>query len=155
MYFVTQGALSALYSDFYKLIGVTFWIDLVCTLSCTTYCSKTLLHFPCHVLNICVLYRKAPQFCFNWLLKSRTAKELQRRCNRLITLIERENQELEEKERAEKKKCGPRGSSGARGIPNMGSGTGGGSKGSQKRKNENIPVPNIKAARKKKKTNEK
>lgn len=35
--------------------------------------------------------------------------ELQRRCNTLITLIERENQELEEKERAEKKKRGPRG----------------------------------------------
>lgn len=30
--------------------------------------------------------------------------ELQRRCNTLITLIERENQELEEKERADKKK---------------------------------------------------
>lgn len=30
--------------------------------------------------------------------------ELQRRCNTLITLIERENQELEEKERLEKKK---------------------------------------------------
>lgn len=30
--------------------------------------------------------------------------ELQRRCNTLITLIERENQELEEKEKADKKK---------------------------------------------------
>ncbi|XP_075972859.1 nucleosome-remodeling ATPase imitation SWI isoform X1 [Anticarsia gemmatalis] len=46
----------------------------------------------------------APQFRFDWFLKSRTAVELQRRCNTLITLIERENQELEEKERAEKKK---------------------------------------------------
>ena len=34
--------------------------------------------------------------------------ELQRRCNTLITLIERENQELEEKERAEKKKRAPK-----------------------------------------------
>ncbi|XP_023725434.1 chromatin-remodeling complex ATPase chain Iswi [Cryptotermes secundus] len=99
--------------------------------------------------------RNAPQFRFDWFIKSRTAMELQRRCNTLITLIERENQELEEKERAEKKKRGPRGSSGAGGIPNMGSGTGGGSKGSQKRKNENIPTPDIKAARKKKKTSEK
>jgi SWI/SNF-related matrix-associated actin-dependent regulator of chromatin subfamily A member 5 len=81
--------------------------------------------------------------------------ELQRRCKTLITLIERENQELEEKERAEKKKRGPRGSSMAGRIPNVGSGTGGGSKGSQKRKNENIPTPDIKATRKKKKTNEK
>lgn len=43
-------------------------------------------------------------FRFDWFLKSRTALELQRRCNTLITLIERENQELEEKERADKKK---------------------------------------------------
>jgi SWI/SNF-related matrix-associated actin-dependent regulator of chromatin subfamily A member 5 len=99
--------------------------------------------------------RIAPQFRFDWFIKSRTAMELQRRCNTLITLIERENQELEEKERAEKKKRGPRGGSGAGGILNMGSGVGGGSKGLQKRKNENIPMPDIKAARKKKKTSEK
>lgn len=48
--------------------------------------------------------RSSPQFRFDWFLKSRTALELQRRCNTLITLIERENQELEEKERLEKKK---------------------------------------------------
>jgi SWI/SNF-related matrix-associated actin-dependent regulator of chromatin subfamily A member 5 len=99
--------------------------------------------------------RNAPQFRFDWFIKSRTAMELQRRCNTLITLIERENQELEEKERAEKKKRGPRGGSGAGGIPNVGSGTGGGSKGSQKRKSENIPTPDIKAARKKKRSSEK
>ncbi|KAG1693943.1 SWI/SNF-related matrix-associated actin-dependent regulator of chromatin subfamily A member 5 [Nymphon striatum] len=52
--------------------------------------------------------RQAPQFRFDWFIKSRTAMELQRRCNTLITLIERENQELEEKERAEKKKRGPK-----------------------------------------------
>ena len=33
---------------------------------------------------------------------------MQRRCNTLITLIERENQELEEKERAERKKGRPK-----------------------------------------------
>lgn len=38
-------------------------------------------------------------------------QELQRRCNTLITLIERENMELEEREKAEKKKRGPRTSS--------------------------------------------
>ena len=47
---------------------------------------------------------------FDWFIKSRTALELQRRCNTLITLIERENQELEEKERAERKKGRPKGS---------------------------------------------
>ncbi|MPD03465.1 putative global transcription activator SNF2L1 [Portunus trituberculatus] len=52
--------------------------------------------------------RSAPQFRFDWFIKSRTALELQRRCNTLITLIERENQELEEKERAERKKGRPR-----------------------------------------------
>lgn len=46
----------------------------------------------------------SPQFRFDWFLKSRKAAELQRRCNTLIMLIERENQELEEKERLEKKK---------------------------------------------------
>ena len=48
--------------------------------------------------------RVSPQFRFDWFLKSRTALELQRRCNTLITLIERENQEIEEKERQDKKK---------------------------------------------------
>ncbi|XFG07533.1 hypothetical protein AB1E19_011157 [Capra hircus] len=52
--------------------------------------------------------RNSPQFRFDWFLKSRTAMELQRRCNTLITLIERENMELEEKEKAEKKKRGPK-----------------------------------------------
>ncbi|KAK2852316.1 hypothetical protein Q7C36_007517 [Tachysurus vachellii] len=55
--------------------------------------------------------RNSPQFRFDWFLKSRTAMELQRRCNTLITLIERENMELEEREKAEKKKRGPRNSS--------------------------------------------
>jgi len=50
--------------------------------------------------------RCAPQFRFDWFIKSRTAVELQRRCNTLITLIERENQELLEKEKREKKKAG-------------------------------------------------
>jgi len=48
--------------------------------------------------------RSAPQFRFDWFIKSRTAMELQRRCNTLITLIERENNEIEEKEKAERKK---------------------------------------------------
>merc|ERR1712096_583283 len=44
-------------------------------------------------LRSCV--RKAPQFRFDWFLKSRTSLELQRRCNTLISLIEKENQELD------------------------------------------------------------
>jgi len=50
--------------------------------------------------------RQAPQFRFDWFIKSRTAMELQRRCNTLITLIERENMELEEREKAERRKKG-------------------------------------------------
>lgn len=52
--------------------------------------------------------RNTPQFRFDWFIKSRTAAELQRRCNTLIGLIEKENQELEEKERLTKKKPGPK-----------------------------------------------
>uniref|UniRef100_A0A8D2KZP1 SWI/SNF related, matrix associated, actin dependent regulator of chromatin, subfamily a, member 1 n=1 Tax=Varanus komodoensis TaxID=61221 RepID=A0A8D2KZP1_VARKO len=55
-------------------------------------------------LRQCV--RNAPQFRFDWFIKSRTAMELQRRCNTLISLIEKENMEIEEKEKAEKKKRG-------------------------------------------------
>ncbi|KAK4810177.1 hypothetical protein QYF61_010950, partial [Mycteria americana] len=55
-------------------------------------------------LRQCV--RNAPQFRFDWFIKSRTAMEFQRRCNTLISLIEKENMEIEEKERAEKKKRG-------------------------------------------------
>lgn len=43
----------------------------------------------------------APQFRFNWFMKARSAHELQRRCNTLITLVEREH---EEKEKLDKKK---------------------------------------------------
>ncbi|XP_064636747.1 SWI/SNF-related matrix-associated actin-dependent regulator of chromatin subfamily A member 5-like [Lineus longissimus] len=69
--------------------------------------------------------RQAPQFRFDWFIKSRTAMELQRRCNTLITLIERENMELEEKEKAEKRK-----GRGQKGTP---------SKGAQKRKADGTP----------------
>ncbi|XP_043829923.1 probable global transcription activator SNF2L1 isoform X4 [Dromiciops gliroides] len=58
-------------------------------------------------LRQCV--RNAPQFRFDWFIKSRTAMEFQRRCNTLISLIEKENMEIEEKERAEKKKRGVKG----------------------------------------------
>nr|CAI5828700.1 unnamed protein product [Callosobruchus analis] len=61
--------------------------------------------------------RASPQFRFDWFLKSRTAMELQRRCNTLITLIERENAELEERERNEKKKKAPKGSTGGAAQP--------------------------------------
>uniref|UniRef100_A0A4W4ESC6 SWI/SNF related, matrix associated, actin dependent regulator of chromatin, subfamily a, member 1 n=1 Tax=Electrophorus electricus TaxID=8005 RepID=A0A4W4ESC6_ELEEL len=53
-------------------------------------------------LRQCV--RNTPQFRFDWFIKSRTAMELQRRCNTLISLIEKENMDIEEKQRAEKKR---------------------------------------------------
>lgn len=73
--------------------------------------------------------RSSPQFRFDWFLKSRTALELQRRCNTLITLIERENQEIEEKERMEKKKRSSKNTSGI--VSNASS-----QKSAQKRKSE-------------------
>ncbi|VDN01321.1 unnamed protein product [Thelazia callipaeda] len=41
--------------------------------------------------------RSAPQFRFDWFVKSRTSTELQRRCNTLISLIEKEMSEVEVK----------------------------------------------------------
>ncbi|CAH1370836.1 unnamed protein product [Tenebrio molitor] len=75
--------------------------------------------------------RASPQFRFDWFLKSRTAMELQRRCNTLITLIERENAELEERERNERKKKVSKSNTVA-GAPTQVS-----SKSGQKRKNDN------------------
>merc|ERR1712106_409466 len=48
--------------------------------------------------------RCAPQFRFDWFIKSRTAMELQRRCNTLIMLIEKEMNEIDEREKADRKK---------------------------------------------------
>lgn len=87
------------------------------------------------------LFRASPQFRFDWFIKSRTALELQRRCNTLITLIERENLELEEKERQEKKKKAAKNSNAPATAPQT--------KTNQKRKSE--VVTNEKNAKKKKK----
>merc|ERR1712241_295364 len=75
--------------------------------------------------------RNAPQFRFDWFIKSRTAMELQRRCNTLITLIERENHEIEEREKSERKKK-----------------TGGGKADNKKRKNEEAEADNSNAKKK-------
>ncbi|CAM6081834.1 unnamed protein product [Calypogeia fissa] len=48
-------------------------------------------------------FRMSPLFRFDWFVKSRSASELARRCDTLIRLVERENQELEEKERQARK----------------------------------------------------
>lgn len=89
--------------------------------------------------------RASPQFRFDWFLKSRTAMELQRRCNTLITLIERENAELEERERNEKKKKASKTGSG---LPI----TGGVqmSKSTQKRKNDGSIGGSLEKKKKKK-----
>lgn len=94
-------------------------------------------------LIICFFFynRASPQFRFDWFIKSRTALELQRRCNTLITLIERENLELEEKERQEKKKKAAKNSNTPATTPQA--------KTNQKRKSE--VVANEKNAKKKKK----
>ncbi|CAD7702794.1 unnamed protein product [Ostreobium quekettii] len=66
--------------------------------------------------------RKNWRFRFDWFFKSRTPQELARRCDTLIRLIERENEELEAAEREERKKASSkRGGSSRGGSDSMGS----------------------------------
>ncbi|XP_019419313.1 PREDICTED: ISWI chromatin-remodeling complex ATPase CHR11-like [Lupinus angustifolius] len=48
-------------------------------------------------------FRTSPLFRFDWFVKSRTTQELARRCDTLIRLIEKENQEYDERERQARK----------------------------------------------------
>ena len=48
-------------------------------------------------------FRTSPLFCFDWFVKSRTTQELARRCDTLIRLVEKENQEYDERERQARK----------------------------------------------------
>ncbi|KAK9820501.1 hypothetical protein WJX72_011031 [[Myrmecia] bisecta] len=48
--------------------------------------------------------RKCWRFRFDWFFKSRTPQELMRRCDTLIRLVEKENEEVEAAEREERKK---------------------------------------------------
>ena len=47
--------------------------------------------------------RRAWQFRFDWYFKSRSAQDIQRRCEVLVKIIERENEELRKKEEEESK----------------------------------------------------
>lgn len=48
-------------------------------------------------------FKTSSSFQFDWYVKSRSAQELARRCDTLIRLIEKENQEYEERERQARK----------------------------------------------------
>ncbi|TYI06933.1 hypothetical protein E1A91_A10G177700v1 [Gossypium mustelinum] len=48
-------------------------------------------------------FRTSPLFRFDWFVKSRTTQELARRCDTLIRLVEKENQECDERERQARK----------------------------------------------------
>ncbi|KAF8401535.1 hypothetical protein HHK36_012477 [Tetracentron sinense] len=48
-------------------------------------------------------FRTSPLFRFDWFVKSRTSQEFARRCDTLIRLVERENQEFDERERQARK----------------------------------------------------
>eukprot|EP00245_Coleochaete_scutata_P004323 TRINITY_DN16740_c0_g1_i1.p1 TRINITY_DN16740_c0_g1~~TRINITY_DN16740_c0_g1_i1.p1 ORF type:complete len:1102 (-),score=331.71 TRINITY_DN16740_c0_g1_i1:383-3688(-) len=50
-------------------------------------------------------FRTSPMFRFDWYAKSRTPAELARRCDTLIRLVEKENQEVEEREKAARKEA--------------------------------------------------
>ncbi|XP_024526017.1 probable chromatin-remodeling complex ATPase chain isoform X2 [Selaginella moellendorffii] len=56
-------------------------------------------------------FRSSPLFRFDWFVKSRTPAELARRCDTLIRLIEKENQETEENDRQVRKKPAKNGAS--------------------------------------------
>lgn len=76
-----------------------------------------LLFFVPHPIQICMVhklgygnwdelkaaFRTSPLFRFDWFVKSRTTQELARRCDTLIRLVERENQEFDERERQARK----------------------------------------------------
>lgn len=49
------------------------------------------------------VFRTSPLFRFDWFVKSRTTQELARRCDTLIRLVEKENQEFDERERQARK----------------------------------------------------
>ncbi|CAJ0575408.1 unnamed protein product, partial [Mesorhabditis spiculigera] len=66
---------------------------LVCELHRLGFDSETVYE------DLCQSIREAPQFRFDWFIKSRTSTEIQRRCNTLITLIEKEMGEFEVKHR--------------------------------------------------------
>jgi SWI/SNF-related matrix-associated actin-dependent regulator of chromatin subfamily A member 5 len=48
--------------------------------------------------------RRAWQFRFDWFFKSRSAQEIQKRCDLLVRVVERENEELRKKEEEEARK---------------------------------------------------
>ncbi|WZZ30968.1 hypothetical protein YC2023_014369 [Brassica napus] len=48
-------------------------------------------------------FKTSPLFSFDWYVKSRSSQELARRCETLIRLIEKENQEYDERERRARK----------------------------------------------------
>jgi len=50
-----------------------------------------------------IAVRQAWQFRFDWFIKSRTPTELQRRCETLVRLVEKENEEYEARRKAEAK----------------------------------------------------
>ena len=49
--------------------------------------------------------RRAWQFRFNWYFKSRSAQDIQKRCDLLVRIIERENAEIHQKEEEEERKA--------------------------------------------------
>lgn len=52
--------------------------------------------------------RRAYQFRFDWYFKSRNAQEIQKRCDLLVRIVERENEEVRKKEQAAAAEVQPR-----------------------------------------------
>jgi SWI/SNF-related matrix-associated actin-dependent regulator of chromatin subfamily A member 5 len=47
--------------------------------------------------------RRAPQFRFDWYFKSRNSQEIQKRCEFIVRLLEKELEEIKKKEEADEK----------------------------------------------------
>jgi hypothetical protein len=104
----------------YTMKNVTdSWYELYLFLHAHHHHSTILkiLLFPAINLQICMVhklgygnwdelkaaFRTSPLFRFDWFVKSRTTQELARRCDTLIRLVEKENQEFDERERQARK----------------------------------------------------
>ncbi|CAK0743308.1 hypothetical protein CVIRNUC_001460 [Coccomyxa viridis] len=72
--------------------------------------------------------RRSWRFRFDWFFKSRMPQELARRCDTLIRLVEKENEDNEAVEREERKKSGPARKPGPKAAGADGSGAGPGRK---------------------------
>lgn len=115
----TMKSVIVLWWDFIELTDTEPYCQFVCLFVHFFFYSldKLALTWPLYFMQICMIhklgygnwdelkaaFRTSPLFRFDWFVKSRTTQELARRCDTLIRLVERENQEYDERERQARK----------------------------------------------------